>query len=189
MAVEKQRLRWDILDAFAQARSRPAFRPPTTSTAAPTRAWATSRSTRKRLRWNTAKAFLRPTCYGRPNFEMWTRAQAAGCFCACRTAASAAPAPKSGPAMNDGGQRGSAALRGRRQLAAAPAAVGHRPGLLQQHGIPTLCDLPGVGANLQDHLQIRAVYKVQGAKTLNTMASSWGKAKIGLEYASSAAAP
>jgi choline dehydrogenase len=50
-------------------------------------------------------------------------------------------------------------------------------------------DLPGVGANLQDHLQIRSVYKVQNAKTLNTMAGSlWGKAAIALEYASSAAA-
>jgi choline dehydrogenase len=47
-------------------RSRPASRPPTTSTAAATRAWATSRSTRKRLALEHAKAFLRPTCYGRP---------------------------------------------------------------------------------------------------------------------------
>jgi len=44
-------------------------------------------------------------------------------------------------------------------------------------------DLPGVGENLQDHLQIRSVYKVQGATTLNTMANSLlGKARIGLEY-------
>ncbi|MFN7641040.1 MAG: GMC family oxidoreductase, partial [bacterium] len=49
---------------------------------------------------------------------------------------------------------------------------------------PVVHDLPGVGANLQDHLQIRSVYKVQGVKTLNTQASSlWGKARIGLEYA------
>jgi choline dehydrogenase len=42
---------------------------------------------------------------------------------------------------------------------------------------------PGVGANLQDHLQIRAVYKVSGAPTLNILAGSlYGKAKIGLEY-------
>ena len=32
--------------------------------------------------------------------------------------------------------------------------------------------LPGVGANLQDHLQIRAVFKVEGAPTLNTLAAS-----------------
>jgi choline dehydrogenase len=44
-------------------------------------------------------------------------------------------------------------------------------------------DLPGVGANLQDHLQIRSVFKVQGVQTLNTLANSWwGKAKIGMEY-------
>jgi choline dehydrogenase len=56
--------------------------------------------------------------------------------------------------------------------------------LLQQHGIPVVHELPGVGGNLQDHLQIRAVFKVKGATTLNTLAGSlWGKAKIGLEYA------
>ena len=56
--------------------------------------------------------------------------------------------------------------------------------LLQQRGVTVRRDLPGVGSNLQDHLQIRSVYKVQNAKTLNTMASSlWGKAAIGLEYA------
>jgi len=56
--------------------------------------------------------------------------------------------------------------------------------LLQKHGIEVKHDAPGVGANLQDHLQIRAVFKVDGVKTLNTQANSlWGKAKIGLEYA------
>ena len=64
-------------------------------------------------------------------------------------------------------------------------------GLLQQHGIAVVQDLPGVGANLQDHLQIRSVYKFSappGSKawgtSLNTMANSLvGKARIGLEYA------
>ena len=55
--------------------------------------------------------------------------------------------------------------------------------LLEQHGIEVKLDSPGVGQNLQDHLQIRAVYKVKNVKTLNTMANSLvGKAKIGLEY-------
>jgi choline dehydrogenase len=55
--------------------------------------------------------------------------------------------------------------------------------LLKQHGIEPVIDLPGVGANLQDHLQIRSVFKVKGVTTLNTLANSWwGKAKIGLEY-------
>jgi choline dehydrogenase len=56
--------------------------------------------------------------------------------------------------------------------------------LLQKHGIEVAQDTPGVGANLQDHLQIRAVFKVSNGVTLNTQASSlWGKARIGLEYA------
>jgi choline dehydrogenase len=54
--------------------------------------------------------------------------------------------------------------------------------LLQSHGIDVAVDAP-VGENLQDHLQIRAVFKVTGAKTLNALASTlFGKAKIGAEY-------
>jgi choline dehydrogenase len=56
--------------------------------------------------------------------------------------------------------------------------------MLQQHGIDVAVDLQGVGANLQDHLQIRSSFRISGAKTLNTVANSWlGKASIGLEYA------
>jgi len=56
--------------------------------------------------------------------------------------------------------------------------------LLKKVGVDVIQDTPGVGANLQDHLQIRAVYKVSGAHTLNTLASSpIGKARIGIEYA------
>jgi choline dehydrogenase len=56
--------------------------------------------------------------------------------------------------------------------------------LLKSKGVEVTHELPGVGANLQDHLQIRSVYKVKGTKTLNTMANSLlGKAMIGLEYA------
>jgi choline dehydrogenase len=51
-------------------------------------------------------------------------------------------------------------------------------------GVQPQHELAGVGQNLQDHLQIRAVYGVQGTRTLNTMSKTWwGKAKIGLEYA------
>jgi choline dehydrogenase len=56
--------------------------------------------------------------------------------------------------------------------------------LLQRHGITPQRDMPAVGAHLQDHLQIRAVFKVQGARTLNTLTQNlWGKAQIALEYA------
>jgi len=54
---------------------------------------------------------------------------------------------------------------------------------LSSLGIPVIADLPGVGENLQDHLQLRMIYKVDGIKTLNTKANSlFGKLMIGLEY-------
>jgi len=57
-------------------------------------------------------------------------------------------------------------------------------GLLGEHGIEVRHALEGVGGNLQDHLQIRTIYTIEGAKTLNEMQSSlWGKAKIAMEYA------
>ncbi len=54
---------------------------------------------------------------------------------------------------------------------------------LNKLGIPVVADLPGVGENLQDHLQLRMIYKVNGIKTLNTKANSLlGKLLIGMEY-------
>ena len=63
------------------------------------------------------------------------------------------------------------------------SGIGDRS-LLEKHGVNTLKDVPGVGRNLQDHLQIRSVYKVRReAKTLNTLANSGlGKIALGLEY-------
>ena len=55
---------------------------------------------------------------------------------------------------------------------------------LQEHGIPVTLDRPGVGQNLQDHLQLRLIYKVSGVKTLNeTYHSLFGRALMGLDYA------
>ncbi|GGO59931.1 Choline dehydrogenase [Roseovarius pacificus] len=55
--------------------------------------------------------------------------------------------------------------------------------LLQRHGIEMRVDMPMIGGNLQDHLQLRCAWRLSGAKTLNTMANSlWGKASIGARY-------
>jgi choline dehydrogenase-like flavoprotein len=55
---------------------------------------------------------------------------------------------------------------------------------LQQFGIPVVLDKPGVGENLQDHLQLRLIYKVTGVKTLNQIYySSLGKAGMMIDYA------
>ncbi|MCV6603321.1 MAG: GMC family oxidoreductase N-terminal domain-containing protein, partial [Cohaesibacter sp.] len=56
--------------------------------------------------------------------------------------------------------------------------------LLSQHGIDVVAGMDGVGGNLMDHLQLRTIFKIQNALTLNERQKSlWGKAKIALEYA------
>ena len=188
--VEKQRLRWDILDAFAQAAQQAGIPATDDFNRGSNEGVGYFEVNQKAgLRWNTAKAFLRPTCYGRPNFELWTCAQATRLLSERQADGSLRC---TGVEVWTGEERQVA--RASEEVIVSAGAVnspqllqlsGMGPGaLLQRHGIPTLCDLPGVGTNLQDHLQIRAVYKIQGAPTLNVMASSLlGKAKIGLEYA------
>ncbi|MDU8927770.1 GMC family oxidoreductase N-terminal domain-containing protein [Alisedimentitalea sp. MJ-SS2] len=62
--------------------------------------------------------------------------------------------------------------------------------LLQRHGIEVVKEQSQIGANLQDHLQLRCAWRLTGAKTLNTLANSlWGKARIGLEYALTRSGP
>ncbi|NYG32145.1 GMC family oxidoreductase N-terminal domain-containing protein [Sphaerotilus montanus] len=187
--VEKQRLRWDVLDAFAQAAQQAGI-PATDDFNRGTNEGVGYFEVNQKsgFRWNTAKAFLRPTCFGRPNFEMWTGAhvrrllteRGADGLLRCTGAEVVTP-------------HGVETVTATREVILCAGSIGSAqilqlsgigPGaLLQQHGIPVQHDLPGVGENLQDHLQIRSVYKVQGVKTLNTLAAtSWGKAKIGLEY-------
>jgi len=188
--VEKQRLRWDILDAFAQAAQQAGIPATDDFNGGDNEGVGYFEVNQKDgWRWNSAKAFLRPTCYGRPNFEMWTAAHAA-----CLLLESQADGSRrcTGVQVWTGGEMVTA--HATQEIILSAGAVnspqllqlsGIGPGaLLQQHGITVLHDLPGVGANLQDHLQIRAVYKVQGVPTLNTLANSlWGKARIALEYA------
>ncbi|WP_421887970.1 GMC family oxidoreductase [Methylibium sp.] len=188
--VEKQRLRWDVLEAFAQAAQQAGI-PASADFNRGNNEGVGYFEVNQRAgwRWNTAKAFLRPTCYGRPNFEMWTGVQvtrllvergadgALRCTgCEVQTPHGPETARASAEVLLSAGAVGSPQLL---QLSGLGPAV-----LLQQHGIPVEHDLPGVGENLQDHLQIRAVFKLQGVPTLNTLSASWwGKARIGLEYA------
>jgi choline dehydrogenase len=188
--VDSQRLRWDVLDAFAQAAQQAGI-PATDDFNRGNNEGVGYFEVNQRhgWRWNTPKAFLRPTCYGRPNFEMWTSAQVMSLLwdhdadghlrCA-------------GARVWDGHQ--AVEVRAHSEVVLSAGSIGTPQILqlsgvgeaerLQALGIQPVLNLPGVGGNLQDHLQIRAVYKVQGVKTLNTLASHWwGKAKIGLEYA------
>ena len=205
--VEKQRLRWDVLDAFAAAAQQAGI-PATTDFNRGTNEGVGYFEVNQKAgwRWSTAKAFLRPACFARPNFELWTGAQASKLIVEKQADGSRRC---TGVEVWDGRElvtalatRDSGAERGLiGEVILCAGAIGSPqilqlsgigPGaLLQQRGIAVVQDLPGVGANLQDHLQIRSVYKVQGKPgdkrwglSLNTMAGSlWGKARIGLEYA------
>ncbi|MCY4746204.1 GMC family oxidoreductase N-terminal domain-containing protein [Pelomonas sp. UHG3] len=189
--VEQQRLRWPVLDAFAQAAQQAGI-PATSDFNAGTNEGVGyfEVNQRKGLRWNTAKAFLRPTCLGRPNFELWTGAQVRklrllqdDTGLRCSGVEVLTPHGVEQPWLNAGGEVILAAgAVGSPQLL---QLSGLGPGaLLQRLGLSVKADLPGVGANLQDHLQLRTVYKVRGTQTLNTRSASMlGKALIGLEYA------
>jgi choline dehydrogenase len=188
--IDKQRLRWDVLDAFAQAAQQAGIAATDDFNTGDNEGVGYFEVNQKAgWRWNTAKAFLRPTCYGRPNFELWTSAQVA------KLVIETQPDGRqrcTGVQVWDGKQM--VKITAAREVVLSAGSIGSPqilqlsgigPGaLLQQHGIGVTHDLPGVGANLQDHLQIRAVFKVKGVQTLNTLANSfWGKARIGLEYA------
>ena len=69
----------------------------------------------------------------------------------------------------------------RRRSCSSPASA--RPGICREHGIEVVHDLPGVGANLQDHFQVRSVYRCSQPITLNDRAHSLGhKLLMGLEW-------
>jgi choline dehydrogenase len=187
--VESQRLRWDILDAFAQAAVQSGIPATNDFNGGNNEGVGYFEVNQKKgWRWNTAKAFLRPTCYARPNFELWTHAQVA----------------KLDVQDTDGTLRCTGAqvwngqemvtVTARREVILCAGAIGSPQilqlsglgpsSLLQPLGIKVVRDMPGVGQNLQDHLQIRSVFKVRNTVTLNTQVQSlWGKARIGLEYA------
>jgi choline dehydrogenase len=193
--VEKQRLRWEILDAFAQAAQQAGIPHSNDFNRGDNEGVGYfDVNQRNGIRWNAAKAFLRPVLR-RPNLQVWTGAQIARLLIE--------PGPSDGswdgmPEANGvevipqgGGERVRA--RAAREVILCTGAVGTPQllqlsgigprALLQQHGLMVMRDAPGVGGNLQDHLQIRAVYEVDGVRTLNAMANSlWGKAMIGAEY-------
>jgi choline dehydrogenase len=187
--VEKQRLRWDILDAFAQAAQQAGIpATPDFNTGSNEGVGYFEVNQKDGLRWNTAKAFLRPKCYGRPNFEMWTSAQAMRLITEKQADGSVRCT-----GVNVWTGDGMEHVTATEEVIVCAGAI-NSPQLLQlsgigpadllhAKGIPVVHDLPGVGANLQDHLQIRSVYKVSDATTLNTLAATrWGKLRIGWEY-------
>lgn len=187
--VDKQRLQWEILDAFAQAAVQTGIPMIDDFNTGDNFGAGYFHVTQKDgWRWNTSKAFLRPIGH-RENLTIWTdsrvkrltitRGQNGALRC------TGAEIVREGELVNVEAMREVILSAG---SIGSPHILQHSgvgpASLLKAHGIDVIQDTPGVGENLQDHLQIRAVYKVQNADTLNVLASNMvGKAKIGLEYA------
>ena len=186
--VEKQRLSWDILNAFRDAAQQVGI-PKTSDFNGGDNSGSAyfDVNQRRGIRWNTSKAFLKPASR-RPNLTIMT-----GCHVERLLLETTESGPRcTGIVFTGGGTQWQAAAK--RETLLTAGAIGSPQllqlsgigpaALLQQHGIVPVLDAPGVGGNLQDHLQLRMVFKVQGVKTLNVMASNIvGKMQIGLQYA------
>ena len=182
--VERQRLSWEILDAFAAAAEECGIpRTDDFNRGDNEGSGKFEVNQRRGVRWSTSKAFLRPAMK-RGNLEVRT-----GCHVErVRLDGNRA----AGVEFTQGGESCFAGARAGTILAAGAigspqilqlSGIGPGP-LLQKHGIAVRRELPGVGENLQDHLQLRMAFKVKNALTVNQLYHSWtGKARMALEYA------
>lgn len=182
--VEQQRLSWEILDRFAQAATEAGI--PATDDFNRGGNLGVSKFEVNQLRgtrWSSSRGFLEPVRH-RPNLQIVTGALSDKLQLDSRRVTAIE--------CLVGGQRCRA--RARIETLLAAGSIGS-PTILQRSGIgdgehlqsldiPVVHELPGVGRNLQDHLQLRSIFKVEGIKTLNQSGNSlWGKAMMGLEYA------
>jgi choline dehydrogenase len=181
--VARQRLRWDILEAFRDAAEEIGLpRRDDFNDGDNEGSGFFEVNQRGGIRWTTAKAFLRPA-ERRPNLRVVTGALVGAVLLEGARAI--------GVRYSLGGIELEALAD--REVVLAAGAV-NSPKLLElsgigdaavlaEYGIAVHHHLPGVGANLQDHLQIRTVFGVSGARTLNQLANSTiGKAAMAVEY-------
>ncbi|TVP49584.1 MAG: choline dehydrogenase [Halomonas sp.] len=194
--VEKQRLKWQVLDDFAEAAVQAGI-PRTDDFNRGSNEGVAYFDVNQRSgwRWNTSKAFLRPALK-RSNLTLWHSTQVN------RLVFDRLPLERQASEQTDilkctgveverEGKTQRATVSGEVVLCAGAIGSPHLlqlsgvgpAELLREHGVELVHELPGVGENLQDHLQIRSVYRINNGKTLNSMANTlWGKAGIGLEY-------
>ncbi len=188
LRVEERRVSWKILDAWREAAAEcgipaiPEFNRGDNNGCA-----YFQMNQRRGVRWSATKAFLRPAL-ARKNLTVITQAMVTR----VRTETRGGTLCATGIEFNHP-KHGECFAEAKRETILAAGAIGS-PQLLQlsgigpaallaQHGIAPQLDLPGVGENLHDHLQIRLQYKVHNTTTLNERANSlWGKAAMGLEY-------
>ena len=181
--VEEQRLSWEILDAFAQAcieAGIPATADFNTGNNEGVGYFKVNQ--KKGWRWSSATAFIRPA-KNRQNLRIITQAHVEQLTFDNKIV--------TGVNFRQHGQSYHATAAAETILCAGAVGTPHilqlsgigDGAVLSQHGITPRAELAGVGQNLQDHLQIRTIFKTQNVKTLNKMANSlFGRMKIGLEY-------
>jgi choline dehydrogenase len=186
--VEEQRLQWQILNAWRDAAEQCGI--PKIADFNGGDNFGSARfqvNQRTGIRWNASKAFLRPA-QARPNLTVLTNVLAQKIVMDTRDGANRAQ----GIEFLQGHESFVAQARCETILASgainSPQLMqlsGIGPArVLQSAGIDFRHNLPGVGENLQDHLQLRMAFKVHGVPTLNERANSiFGKVGMGLQYA------
>ncbi len=181
--VERQRLRWNILDAFREAAAQHGIPKIADFNTGDNEGSSYFDVTQKRgRRWSAADAFLRPA-QNRKNLKIITGALVDR----IELAGSEARLVRFSLGNTDFVAHANAETILTAGAIGTPAIL-QRSGIgdgniLRDIGIATVLHSPNVGANLQDHLQIRCAYRVSGIATLNERVNSlFGKAKIGLEY-------
>jgi choline dehydrogenase len=182
--VVAPRVRWDLLDAFRAAAEQTGIKSIADFNSGDNEGCCAFHVNQKRgRRWSTASAFLKPALK-RSNLRLETGCLVEGIIFNGHRAA--------GVRWRQDGATRSARCRGEVILAAGAIGSPHIMLLsgigpaqhLQGHGIPVVLDRPGVGANLQDHLQLRLIYKVDGIVTLNERYHArLGFARMLAEYA------
>jgi choline dehydrogenase len=182
--IDAPRVRWEILDAFRAAAAQAGIKSiPDFNTGDNEGACAFHVNQKRGRRWSAARAFLKPA-RKRQNLRLETGCLVEAIALKGRRAA--------GVRWRRNGEAQSASCRGEVILAAGSigstqilklSGIGP-PGELSAHGIAVALEKPGVGENLQDHLQLRLIYRICGFKTLNEMYRSLlGRARMGLDYA------
>ncbi len=188
LRIEERRVSWEILDAWREAAAECGIPKIVEFNRGDNFGNAYFQVNQRRgVRWSATRAFLRPALRRR-NLTVMTHANVQRIRVETREGTKRA----TGVELRSP-QTGAGVVEARREVILSAGAIGS-PQILQLSGIgPTALlrelglavnhDLPGVGENLHDHLQIRMVYKVSNVLTLNERARTVrGKAAMGLEY-------
>ncbi len=182
--VEHPRIRWDILDAVRNAAEAAGIARITDFNTGRNDGTAYFQVNQRRgLRWSAARGFLKPVL-GRPNLRLETGVQVERIVFEGRRAVGVEYVQNGNRAIvRCGGEilLSAGAVASPKILELSGIGDGER---LQGLGIPVVHHSPGVGENLQDHLQLRSVFKVSGVRTLNTdYANLLRRMGVGLSYA------